>query len=189
MHQEGAIVLGTGGDNSNSSVGSFFEGVMTAGYPTDAADNAVQANIASIGYGSSALTPTPTSGTTLTPTPTVGSTPTATPTGGTTGLACSVHYAITNQWPGGFGANIAITNTGTTAWSGWTLTFSFANGQTITQLWNGSVSQSGSNVMVTNASYNGTVVAGASVSPGFNGTWNGTNAAPTSFRVNGATCS
>ena len=50
MHQEGAIVLGTGGDNSKSSVGSFFEGVMTAGYPTDAADNAVQANIVSVGY-------------------------------------------------------------------------------------------------------------------------------------------
>jgi non-reducing end alpha-L-arabinofuranosidase len=51
MHQEGAIVLGTGGDNSNGSVGSFFEGVMTSGYPTDAADNAVQANIVSAGYG------------------------------------------------------------------------------------------------------------------------------------------
>ena len=50
MHQEGAIVLGTGGDDSNGSVGSFFEGVMTAGYPTDAADNAVQANIVSVGY-------------------------------------------------------------------------------------------------------------------------------------------
>ena len=50
MHQEGAIVLGTGGDNSNSSIGSFFEGVMTSGYPTDAADNSVQANIVSVGY-------------------------------------------------------------------------------------------------------------------------------------------
>ena len=50
MHQEGAIVLGTGGDNSNKAVGSFFEGVMTTGYPTDAADNAVQANIVSIKY-------------------------------------------------------------------------------------------------------------------------------------------
>lgn len=50
MHQEGAIVLGTGGDNSNLSVGSFFEGVMTAGIPTDAADNAVQAEIVSAGY-------------------------------------------------------------------------------------------------------------------------------------------
>jgi hypothetical protein len=53
MHQEGAIILGTGGDNSNGSVGSFFEGVMTSGFPTDAADNAVQANIVSVGYGSS----------------------------------------------------------------------------------------------------------------------------------------
>jgi non-reducing end alpha-L-arabinofuranosidase len=50
MHTEGAIVLGTGGDNSNASVGSFFEGVMTAGFPTDAADSAVQANIVAAGY-------------------------------------------------------------------------------------------------------------------------------------------
>jgi hypothetical protein len=50
MHQEGAIILGVGGDNSNSSAGSFFEGVMTAGYPTDAADTNVQTNIVSVGY-------------------------------------------------------------------------------------------------------------------------------------------
>ncbi|GAA3436923.1 alpha-L-arabinofuranosidase B [Kutzneria kofuensis] len=63
MHQEGAIVLGTGGDNSNADVGSFFEGVMTAGVPSDAADNAVQANIVSAGYGGSNGVP----GGTLTP--------------------------------------------------------------------------------------------------------------------------
>ena len=50
MHQEGAIVLGTGGDNSNGSIGSFFEGVMTAGFPTDATEALVQANIVSVGY-------------------------------------------------------------------------------------------------------------------------------------------
>jgi hypothetical protein len=50
MHQEGAIVMGTGGDNSNWGVGSFFEGVMTRGYPSDAADDAVQANIVAAGY-------------------------------------------------------------------------------------------------------------------------------------------
>ena len=50
MHQEGGIILGTGGDNSNRNMGTFFEGVMTAGYPTDAAENAVQANIVSVGY-------------------------------------------------------------------------------------------------------------------------------------------
>jgi hypothetical protein len=52
MRKEGAIVLGTGGDGSNMDIGAFFEGVMTAGYPTDATDNAVQANIVSAGYGS-----------------------------------------------------------------------------------------------------------------------------------------
>jgi len=50
MNQEGAIILGTGGDNSNWDVGSFFEGVMTAGYPSDTADAAVQANIVAAGY-------------------------------------------------------------------------------------------------------------------------------------------
>jgi alpha-L-arabinofuranosidase B-like protein/concanavalin A-like lectin/glucanase superfamily protein len=50
MHQEGGIVMGVGGDNSNASAGDFFEGVMTFGFPTDAADNAVQANIASVAY-------------------------------------------------------------------------------------------------------------------------------------------
>ncbi|MEU6404233.1 alpha-L-arabinofuranosidase B [Streptomyces sp. NPDC046985] len=59
MRQEGAIVLGTGGDNSNGSIGSFFEGVMTAGIPSDAADDAVQSNIVSVGYGG----PTGSSGT------------------------------------------------------------------------------------------------------------------------------
>ncbi|MEW2521595.1 arabinofuranosidase catalytic domain-containing protein [Actinacidiphila alni] len=50
MRQEGSIVMGTGGDNSNRAGGSFFEGVMTSGYPSDAADNAVQANIVAAGY-------------------------------------------------------------------------------------------------------------------------------------------
>jgi hypothetical protein len=62
MRQEGAIILGVGGDNSHASAGSFFEGVMTAGFPSDSADNAVQSNIVAVGYGaptglSGALTP------------------------------------------------------------------------------------------------------------------------------------
>jgi hypothetical protein len=50
MHQEGAVILGTGGDNSNGSDGSFFEGVLTAGYPSATTENAVQANIISADY-------------------------------------------------------------------------------------------------------------------------------------------
>ena len=50
MRKEGAIVLGISGDNSNGAPGNFFEGVMTSHYSSDAADNAVQANIVSV-YG------------------------------------------------------------------------------------------------------------------------------------------
>jgi hypothetical protein len=51
MHLEGAIILGIGGDNSHASAGSFFEGVMTAGFPTDSADNEIQSNVVAAGYG------------------------------------------------------------------------------------------------------------------------------------------
>jgi hypothetical protein len=51
MKKEGAIILGIGGDNSISAAGTFYEGVMTSGYPTDATENAVQANIVAAGYG------------------------------------------------------------------------------------------------------------------------------------------
>ena len=51
MRKEGAIVLGTAGDNSNAGQGNFFEGLMTAHYASKAADDAVQASIVAAGYG------------------------------------------------------------------------------------------------------------------------------------------
>jgi hypothetical protein len=51
MRQEGAIVLGIGGDNSHESAGSFFEGAMTAGFPADSVEDAIQADIVAVGYG------------------------------------------------------------------------------------------------------------------------------------------
>jgi len=50
MRKEGAIGLGTGGDNSNAAQGNWFEGVMTHHYSSDKADDDVQANIVSV-YG------------------------------------------------------------------------------------------------------------------------------------------
>jgi hypothetical protein len=50
MRKQGAIVLGNGGDNSNGSQGTFYEGVMTAGYPSDATDQKIQANIVAAKY-------------------------------------------------------------------------------------------------------------------------------------------
>ena len=50
MHKQGAIILGTGGDMSNSAQGKFYEGIMVTGTTTDATDDAVQANIVAVGY-------------------------------------------------------------------------------------------------------------------------------------------
>ena len=50
MSKEGAIILGIGGDNSNSAEGTFYEGVMTSGYPSKKIENEVQANIVAARY-------------------------------------------------------------------------------------------------------------------------------------------
>jgi len=56
MHKKGAIQMGNGGDNGNGSAGTFYEGVMTAGQPSTATTDAVQANIVSARYGVPLLT-------------------------------------------------------------------------------------------------------------------------------------
>jgi hypothetical protein len=56
MKKQGAIVLGSGGDcckpggGANLSAGTFYEGAIVSGYPSDATENAVQANIVAAGY-------------------------------------------------------------------------------------------------------------------------------------------
>eukprot|EP01050_Picozoa_sp_SAG11_P008504 SAG11_NODE_754_length_7332_cov_5.256325_5_plen_61_part_00 len=52
MKKPGGLVLGLGGDTSNGGIGTFYEGVLTKGYSTDASDQAVQANIVAAKYGS-----------------------------------------------------------------------------------------------------------------------------------------
>jgi lysophospholipase L1-like esterase len=100
---------------------------------------------------------------------------------------CRLAYAVTSQWQGGFGASVTIANLGDPV-AAWTLGFTFPSGQTITQLWNGVASQSGPNVTVRNASYNGSIATGGSTAFGFNGAWTGANAVPAAFTLNGAAC-
>ncbi|BAL90325.1 putative GDSL-like lipase/acylhydrolase with Cellulose binding domain [Actinoplanes missouriensis 431] len=104
-----------------------------------------------------------------------------------TAAGCSVSYAVSSQWPGGFGAAVTVTNLGDPITS-WALTWSFTAGQTISQLWNGDVTQSGSAVTVRNAGWNGNVASGGTASFGFNGSWTGSNPVPASFSLNGVAC-
>jgi len=120
-------------------------------------------------------TATPSVTPTGTPSATPSATPTTTPTAG--GRTCAATYSIVGQWQGGFQGDIQVT-AGSSAISGWTVTWTFANGQTVTQTWNATVTSSGSTVTARNVSYNGSLGAGASTNFGFLGSWNGTNSAP-----------
>jgi len=101
---------------------------------------------------------------------------------------CRVTYTIGSQWGGGFGANVSITNLGDPV-NGWTLRWSFGAGQTVTQAWNATVTQSGSAVTAVSMSYNANLATNGSTAFGFNGAWNNSsNPVPASFTLNGTTC-
>ncbi|NUR24692.1 MAG: hypothetical protein HOV83_02375 [Catenulispora sp.] len=101
---------------------------------------------------------------------------------------CHVSYAP-SSWPGGFTANVTITNTSASAINGWSLAFAFPGDQKITNAWNAAVTQSGTSVTAANLSYNPSIAPGGSQSFGFQGTWTVGNASPAAFSVNGAACS
>jgi endo-1,4-beta-xylanase len=108
--------------------------------------------------------------------------------GGGGGGTCHVTYTKNSEWPGGFTAQVTIANTGTTTINGWSLTFTFPGDQKITSNFNGAFSQTGENATLTNASYNGTIAPGASITDGFQGSWTSSDASPTSFSINGTAC-
>ncbi|MGW1023847.1 glycoside hydrolase family 48 protein [Streptomyces sp. NPDC002577] len=102
-------------------------------------------------------------------------------------VQCSVDYK-TNDWGSGFTAELTVTNRGSEAIDGWTLTYDYTGDQKLSNGWSGIWSQSGKTITVKNESYNGTIAAGAAISTGGQFTYSGTNAAPTSFAINGTTC-
>ncbi|MGW0806593.1 GH12 family glycosyl hydrolase domain-containing protein [Nonomuraea sp. NPDC002799] len=103
-------------------------------------------------------------------------------------VGCQVTYTVPNQWAGGFSGTVVIKNLGD-AINGWTLRWSFAAGQQITSGWRGTFTQSGSAVTVTDAGWNASLGTNATTDLGFNATWNNSaNPAPTSFSLNGVTC-
>jgi hypothetical protein len=122
--------------------------------------------LSAAGLGASALTATPASA-------------------ATTG--CSVSYTVPSQWNTGFTANIVITNLGSPLTS-WNLGYSYGGNQALQSGWNGTWTQSGANVTVANAAWNGSVATNGTVTIGANFNYSGTNTSPTTFTLNGVTC-
>ncbi|MFJ4750619.1 cellulase family glycosylhydrolase [Streptomyces albogriseolus] len=116
-------------------------------------------------------------------------TATVTTASGPAAGSCAVTYRVTGEWPGGFQGEVVVRNTGSTAVDGWTLRWTFPDGQRITSLWGGTVTQSGAEVSVAAAPYTATIPPSGAVSLGFTGSRAGTNTDPTVFLLNGAECS
>ena len=105
------------------------------------------------------------------------------------GGTCHIGYDIVSAWDDMFEAVLSIDNTGTMPVSpGWTLTWSFANGQTVSQLWNGTVMQTGANVSVQGDA--NIPVGGSDKGVGFLGMTipNAPNQVPITFSLNGVLC-
>ncbi|NUT94032.1 MAG: cellulose 1,4-beta-cellobiosidase, partial [Saccharothrix sp.] len=102
-------------------------------------------------------------------------------------ITCTVNYQVTNQWQGGFGANVTIKNSGDPV-NNWRLTWTFPDGQRVQQGWNGTFTQSGAVVTVAAPSWAPNLGANAEYSVGFNGSWTTQNRAPEDFAINGTRC-
>ncbi|MEU7913576.1 cellulose binding domain-containing protein [Microbispora bryophytorum] len=120
--------------------------------------------------------PSPTRSPSPSPSPSRSPSPSPSPSSGPSG--CGATYTITNQWGGGFQGEVTVRNTGAASISGWTVTWTFADGQRVTQAWGGKATQTGASVTVQNESWNGSLGAGASTTLGFIASWNASNSAP-----------
>ncbi|MGA4726396.1 CotH kinase family protein [Micromonospora taraxaci] len=119
------------------------------------------------GWGGSVTTPPPTTPPTTPP-----------PTTPPPATGCTATYTVTSQWTGGFQGEVRVT-AGTSAINNWTVTWTFAGGQSVTQAWNATVTSQGSAVSARNVAYNGALAAGASTTFGFLGSSSGTPSTPT----------
>jgi endoglucanase len=114
--------------------------------------------------------------TTVPPTTTTPPTTTVPPTTPPVTGKCSATYRTVNSWSGGFQGEVTV-KAGSAAITSWTVKWTLASGQSITQLWSGQLSTSGSAVTVTNLSWNGSLGANGTTTFGF--TANGNVSTPT----------
>jgi Glycosyl hydrolase family 12/Cellulose binding domain len=174
---------------SNPDIGTLTQDMVSRGYTKSSwylidveagfelwqggaglATNSFSVNIG----GGATSSPTPTSPASPSTSPTPSPTPSATSPGPGT---CSAAYSVVSSWPGGFQGQVVVHNTGSAALAGWGLGWTFPGNQQITNLWNGSYTQTGAAVTVTSASYDSSIPAGGTATVGFTASYSGSNSA------------
>ncbi|MFC7528542.1 cellulase family glycosylhydrolase [Actinoplanes sp. GCM10030250] len=118
--------------------------------------------------------PSPSNPSSPSPSVSVSPSPSTSPSNPTGG--CTATYAVTNSWPGGFQGTVTVK--AGAAINGWTVNWTWPNGQALTNTWNATVTSSGAAVTARNAGYNGKLAAGGEASFGFTATGGTTNNSP-----------
>lgn len=101
--------------------------------------------------------------------------------------SCSVSYVVRDRWDGGFVTDVTVTNRGAPI-QGWALTWTFRDGERVSNAWNTTTRQVGAAVVAENAGWNAHLDTGASVTFGFQGTHLGDTSSPSLFLLNGTSC-
>ncbi|WP_052700535.1 cellulose binding domain-containing protein [Methylocucumis oryzae] len=102
-------------------------------------------------------------------------------------LSCSASYVISGQSDSAFTGTVTVKNSGSDL-QGWQISWKMPGNQTINNLWNGVVQQSGNAVTVGNASWNRLIASDATIELGFSANYSGTNAPPKAVFLNGVAC-
>jgi len=99
--------------------------------------------------------------------------------------SCKVTFTTTNSWSNGFQGGVTIANNSSAAVSPWELKWTFTKGETLTQAWNATATQSGTTVTAKNPAWSSTIPANGSVSFGYPASSTGSTATPTGVTLNG----
>ncbi|MDX3661779.1 cellulose binding domain-containing protein [Streptomyces sp. ID05-26A] len=101
---------------------------------------------------------------------------------------CAVTYRVVKRWQNGFEGSVEVRNSNTTPINGWTLKWTFSNGERLDHIWNAEATQNGAQIDARNASYNSSIAAGDSVSIGYTVRSDRGSGSPRSFSLNGTAC-
>jgi len=149
---------------------SWYLTSLQAGFEPWIGGAGLAVNSFSVTNGQPPTTP-PTTRATTPPTTRATTPPTTPVTTGNNSGTCTATYRLTGSWQGGFQGEVTVR--ANSAITGWLVTFTLPSGQTLSQVWGGLNSPSGSTQNVRNESYNGNLAANATTTFGFLGTGSG----------------
>jgi mannan endo-1,4-beta-mannosidase len=171
------LINGANGIKATSKEATIYSGATSS--PTASASASKSPSASASASKSASASPSASKSASASPSVSASTSRSASASPSTGGKSCTATYAIVGQWPSGFQGDVKVT-AGSAAITAWTVTWTYANGQTVTQSWSTTLTSSGSAVTARNVSYNGSLAAGATAEFGFLGSWNNTtNAVPT----------